>query len=65
MTSAEQRNSYIGDTRNQIKELVNYFEELGADKNTIGFSNSRMAYDDIISKFCYMLEIGSIKGNYI
>lgn len=61
LTSAEQRNSYIGDTRNQIKELVSYFEELGANKDTIGFSNSRMAYDDIISKFCYMLEHGSIK----
>lgn len=61
LTSAEQRNSYIGDTRNQIKELVGFFEELGANKETIGFSNSRMAYDDVISKFCYTLEIGSIK----
>ncbi|WP_339195953.1 DUF262 domain-containing protein [Solibacillus sp. FSL R5-0449] len=61
LTSAEQRNSYIGDTRNQIKNLVEYFESIGADKSTIGFSNSRMAYDDIISKFCYMLEKGSIK----
>lgn len=61
LTSAEQRNSYIGDTRNQIKQLVIYFEELGANKETIGFSNSRMAYDDIISKFCYTLEVGSLK----
>ncbi|MEG7336085.1 DUF262 domain-containing protein [Bacillus sp. 0102A] len=61
LTSAEQRNSYIGDTRNQIKQLVNYFEELGANKETIGFSNSRMAYDDIISKFCYTLELKSLK----
>ncbi|WP_153464413.1 DUF262 domain-containing protein [Sediminibacillus terrae] len=61
LTSAEQRNSYIGDTRNQIKELVNHFEKLGANKQTIGFSNSRMAYDDIISKFCYTLEVGNLK----
>lgn len=61
LTSAEQRNSYIGYTRNQIKNLVNLFEELGANKETIGFSNSRMAYDDIISKFCYTLEMGNLK----
>lgn len=61
LTSAEQRNSYIGNTRNQIKDLVNLFEKLGAKKETIGFSNSRMAYDDIISKFCYTLETGSLK----
>ncbi|UOF91705.1 DUF262 domain-containing protein [Fodinisporobacter ferrooxydans] len=61
LTSAEQRNSYIGNTRNQIKELVNLFEELGANRETIGFSNSRMAYDDIISKFCYTLEEGNLK----
>lgn len=61
LTSAEQRNSYIGETRNQIKNLVDYFENLGADKDTVGFSNSRMAYDDILSKFCYALEERSIK----
>lgn len=61
LTSAEQRNSYIGDTRNQIKDLVVYFEQLGANKENIGFSNSRMAYDDVISKFCYILEMKSVK----
>ncbi|OLQ55802.1 hypothetical protein BHT94_18345 [Bacillus licheniformis] len=61
LTSAEQRNSYIGNTRNQIKELVNHFEELGANRETIGFSNSRMAYDDVISKFCFTIEEGNLK----
>lgn len=61
LTSAEQRNAFIGDTRNQIRELVNTFENNGADKDSIGFSNSRMAYDDIISKFCYTLETGSLR----
>ncbi|RBN39923.1 DUF262 domain-containing protein [Priestia megaterium] len=61
LTSAEQRNSYIGSARNQIKELVYHFEKLGAAKETIGFSNSRMAYDDVISKFCYTLEVGNLK----
>lgn len=61
LTSAEQRNAFIGDTRNQIRELVEIFENTGAKKDTIGFSNSRMAYDDIVSKFCYVLEKRTIK----
>lgn len=61
LTAAEQRNAYIGTTRNQIKELVNLFAELGAEKGTIGFSNSRLAYDEIISKFCYCLELKTLR----
>lgn len=61
LTSAEQRNAYIGVTRDQIKELSNKFVALGASKETIGFSNSRLAYDEIISKFCFSLETGTLK----
>ena len=61
LTSAEQRNAYIGITRDQIKTLSNKFVELGASKDTIGFSNSRLAYDEVISKFCYAVELGTLK----
>ena len=61
LTSAEQRNAYIGVTRNQVKELSNKFVALGASKETIGFSNSRLAYDEIISKFCFSVETGTLK----
>lgn len=61
LTAAEQRNAYIGATRDQIKELVIKFEKMGADKDIVGFSNSRLAYDEIISKFAYMIEINSLK----
>lgn len=61
LTSAEQRNAFISKPRNQIKDLVAFFEEIGASKELIGFSNSRLAYDEIISKYCYMLEIGTMK----
>ena len=60
LTSAEQRNAYIGETRNQVKYLSDYFSSLGAEKDKIGFSNSRLAYDEIISKFCYVVEIGTL-----
>lgn len=61
LTSAEQRNAYIGATRDQIKALANKFLSLGASKELIGFSNSRLAYDEVISKFCYTLEISTLK----
>ncbi|WP_313150493.1 DUF262 domain-containing protein [Lysinibacillus capsici] len=61
LTSAEQRNAFIGETRNQIRELVEIFESFGANKESIGFSNSRMAYDDVISKFCYILETRTLR----
>lgn len=56
LTSAEQRNAFIGKPRDQVKALSKKFEELGANKESIGFSNSRMAYDEIISKLCYSIE---------
>lgn len=65
LTSAEQRNAYIGKTRNQIKKLVETFEELGASTDTIGFSNSRLAYDEIIAKFCYCIEKGTLKKKIV
>ena len=61
LTSAEQRNAYIGVTRDQVKELSNKFVALGASKETIGFSKSRLAYDEIISKFCFSVETGTLK----
>lgn len=61
LTSAEKRNAYSGKTRDQIRDLVNYFESIGADKYSIGFSNSRMAYDEVLSKFCYTLEVNTLK----
>lgn len=61
LTSAEQRNAYIGETRDQIKQLVNMFIQMGAEKDTLGFSNSRLAYDEILSKFCYSIEIGTLR----
>lgn len=65
LTSAEQRNAYIGDTRNQIKAMVTDFEKAGAEKDTIGFSNSRLSYDEIISKFCYTIEIKTLRTKVV
>lgn len=61
LTSAEQRNAYIGITRDQVKHLSNLFISWGGSKDTLGFSNSRLAYDEVISKFCYCIEQGTLK----
>lgn len=60
LTSAEQRNAFFGPARQQIKELVQTLEEHGINKDFTGFSNSRMAYDDIIARLCFSLEIATL-----
>ena len=50
LTPAEQRNAFFGESRHQVKQLVEWMTDLGYDKDTIGFTNSRMAYDDVIAK---------------
>ena len=60
LTAAEQRNAFFGPVRKQIKELVQFLTACGIDKTFIGFSNSRMAYDDVIAKLCYSLEEGTL-----
>lgn len=61
LTSAEQRNAFYGSARTQVKNIVNIIDNEEEIKKKIGFSNSRMAYDDIISKFCYAKEKKSLK----
>lgn len=61
LTPAEKRNAFYGPVRAQIKELVNQMDILGIDQSVLGFSNSRMAYDDVISKFLIYVERSSIR----
>jgi hypothetical protein len=59
LTGAEQRNAFYGPVREQIKELVSsYSDELSKDK--LGFSNSRMAYDDVLSRTALAIERRSL-----
>jgi len=58
LTAAEQRNSFFGEPREQIKNLVMTMEKLGVNKEFLGFSNSRMAYDDVLARACVTLENG-------
>jgi hypothetical protein len=56
LTSAEQRNAFFGPVREQIKALVTFLEEEGLGKDQIGFSNARMAYDDVLARAAWTIE---------
>jgi hypothetical protein len=59
LTAGEQRNALFGPARQQLKELVSTFGEYGNDKTTLGFSNLRLAYDDVLARLLFFLESGS------
>jgi len=59
LTAGEQRNAFYGPAREQLKNLVDLFEEGGNNKSTIGFSNTRLAYDDIIARLLVFVENGN------
>jgi len=61
LTAAEQRNAFFGKTREQVKRLVKTMEKSGLDGAFWGFGNSRMAYDDVLSRACLFLENGTLK----
>jgi hypothetical protein len=60
LTSAEQRNAYFGPVREQVKALVDSLPDYGLQKEFLGFSNSRMAYDDVLCRVALSVERGSI-----
>lgn len=61
LTTAEQRNAFFGPVRAQIKELVSRLAELKVDEKFLGFSNSRMAYDDVIARVANTLQLNSLR----
>jgi len=56
LTSAEQRNAYFGEARQQVKDIVEHAIDLGFSRESIGFSNSRMSYDDVFAKSLLTIE---------
>lgn len=61
LTSAEQRNAFYGPAREQVKDIVNLFNDIGLTREQIGFSNSRMAYEDVIARLCSYIEFGNMR----
>jgi hypothetical protein len=61
LTAAEQRNAFFGETRKQIKTLVSRLDSFELTDSFWGFSNARMAYDDMLSRVASYLDQGSLK----
>ncbi|WP_339487898.1 DUF262 domain-containing protein [Pseudomonas sp. RL_5y_Pfl2_70] len=65
LTGAEQRNAFYGPVRDQIRELVHSLETRGIGKDEFGFSNARMAYDDVICRVALTVKRGTIATKII
>lgn len=62
LTPPEKRNALHGEARDQVKDLVEALVLDGLlDQKKIGFSNGRLAYDDIVSRVCVALELGNLR----
>ncbi|KGM27372.1 DUF262 domain-containing protein [Photorhabdus luminescens] len=62
LTSSEQRNSLYGELRSQTADFVNLMLSQGVNKDLLGFTNSRLAYNDLIAKVGYLLEQESLRS---
>jgi hypothetical protein len=62
LTSSEARNAIYGTMRNSISMLVDKMEEKGVNKDILGFSNSRMSYNDLLSRVIVYLEKDSLRA---
>lgn len=61
LTAAEQRNAFFGPVRQQVREICEQFPSFGLTEKVLGFSNSRMAFDDIVGKLCLTIECGTLR----
>lgn len=61
LTAAEQRNAFFGETRKQVKDLVELVDQLDLGGSLFGFSNARMAYDDVVARSLFLLEADTLR----
>lgn len=50
LTQAEKRNALMGATRSSIRQLVENLKRSGWNKELLGFTDSRLSYDDVIAR---------------
>jgi hypothetical protein len=62
LTPPEKRNALHGEARDSVRDAVNRLVEVGLLRTeAIGFSNSRLAYDDVIARVCVALELNTLR----
>ncbi len=64
LTPSEKRNALVGHARDQIRQLVKQLEANGLSKDLVGFSNGRLAYDDIIARVCLAIETKTLRRQF-
>lgn len=65
LTPPEKRNALHGVARDQVRKLVDDLVGTGLlTRDQIGFSNGRLAYDDIIARTCVAVSFGTL-GKHI
>lgn len=60
LTSAEKRNAFFGKARDQVKSLTERAQNRGMTASRIGFSNTRFAYEDVVARFVWTLDEGTL-----
>ncbi len=60
LTEAEERNAFMGDSRNQVRDLVLWSVQEGLSHERVGFLNARMSYDDLLARLLLTLERGTL-----
>lgn len=62
LTPPEKRNALHGEARDQVKQLVEELIDIGLlERAKIGFSNARLAYDDIVARTCVAFQSGDLR----
>ena len=62
LTPPEKRNALHGIARDQVKSIVGHLSDAGLlSRERIGFTNGRLAYDDIIARTCVSIESGGLR----
>jgi hypothetical protein len=62
LTPPEKRNALHGEARDQVKQLVEVLAGIGLlESGRVGFTNGRLAYDDIVARTCVAIEAGTLR----
>lgn len=60
LTEAEKRNAFFGHARKQVRELTELAQAHGMSADRIGFSSARLAYEDVVARFIWTIEAGTL-----
>ncbi len=64
LTPPEKRNALYGAARDQVKELISDLGDDLLNKETVGFANRRLAYDDVFARFTLAIEQRTLRTNF-